>query len=53
MTREEYEARRDEIVSDYLFQIDEHESAGDFGDADNARKWMRIRLRELDEEYAS
>lgn len=53
MTREEYEARREEIVSDYLLQIDEHESAGDFGDAENARKWMRIRLRELDEEFAS
>ena len=53
MTREEYEARRGEIISDFLCQIDEHESAGDFGDAENARKWMRIRLRELDEEYAS
>ena len=53
MTREEYEARKKEIVSDYLRQTDEHESARDFADAENARKWMRIRLRALDAEYAS
>ncbi len=24
-----------------------------FGDAENARKWMRVKLRELDEEFKS
>lgn len=51
MTREEYEARRREIIERYRVEIDAHEGAGCFGDADNARRWMRIRLDELEREY--
>ena len=48
MTPEQYMMKRAEIVSEYMEEIDEHESAGEFGDAENARKWMRVKLRELD-----
>ena len=51
MTPEQYMMKRAEIVSEYMEEIDEHESAGEFGDAENARKWMRVKLRELDEEF--
>lgn len=51
MTREEYERRRAEIVESYIEEIDEHESAGCYGDAENARKWMRRELSRLKEEY--
>lgn len=51
MTKEEYEARRREIIEHYSGEIDAHESAGCFGDAENARKWMRIDLAALDDDY--
>lgn len=51
MTRDEYERRCPEIVEEYMDEIDEHESAGCYGDAENARKWMRRELSRLKEEY--
>lgn len=51
MTREEYERRRAEIVESCIEEIDEHESAGCYGDAEIARKWMRHELSQLKEEY--
>lgn len=51
MTPEQYMVKRAEIVSECMEEIAEHESAGEFGDAENARKWMRVKLRELDEEF--
>lgn len=51
MTREQYEAKRREIIERYTEEIFDHEDAGCYGDADNARKWMRIRLDELEREY--
>lgn len=51
MTPEQYMMKQAEIVSEYMEEIAEHESAGEFGDAENARKWMRVKLRELDEEF--
>lgn len=51
MTPEQYMVKRAQIVSEYMDEIDAHESAGEYGDAQNARKWMEIRLRELDEEF--
>lgn len=51
MTREEYERRRSEIVEGYMDEIDEHESAGCYGDAEISRKWMRRKLSQLKEEY--
>lgn len=50
MTDEEYRRKRAEIVDRYADEIDAHESAGCYGDAEIARKWMRERLRELDAE---
>lgn len=50
MTPEQYMVKRAEIVSEYMEEIAEYESVGEFGDAENARKWMRVKLRELDEE---
>ena len=51
MTPEQYMMKRAKIVSEYMEEIDAHESAGEFGDAENARKRMRVKLRELDEEF--
>lgn len=51
MTIEEYERRRSEIVEGYIEEIDEHESAGCYGDAEIARKWMRHELAQLKKEY--
>lgn len=51
MSAEEYRARRREIIERYSHEIDEHESAGCYGDAENARKWMRIDLENLDRDY--
>lgn len=51
MTHDEYIQRKQEIINDYLEEIDAHESAGCFGDAENCRKWMRHELEALDEEY--
>lgn len=51
MTHEEYEAKRREIIEGYTEEICEHESAGCFGDAENARKWMRHELERLGREY--
>lgn len=50
MTEKEYRRRRAEIVARRTAEIDEHESAGCHGDAENARKWMRFELDELDRE---
>ena len=35
----------------YLEEICEHEDAGCLGDAENARKWRRAELEELDRQY--
>lgn len=51
MTRDEYERRRAEIVESCMDEIDEHESAGCYGDAETARKWMRRKLSQLKKEY--
>ena len=51
MSREEYMRRYSEIVEEYMDEIDEHESAGCYGDAEIARKWMRHELSQLKEEY--
>lgn len=51
MTHEEYEAKRREIIERYNEEIWEHEDAGCYGDADNARRWMRVRLDELKNDY--
>lgn len=51
MSTEEYKARRREIIERYRTEIDEHESAGCYGDAENARKWMRIDLETLARDY--
>lgn len=51
MTKEEYERKRREIIEAYSEEIAEHESAGCYGDAQNARKWMSHRLSDLKDEY--
>lgn len=51
MTRDEYERKRRKIIDDYTEAICEDENAGCLGDAETARKWMDVKLRELDEEY--
>lgn len=48
MTGEEYERRRREIIADAEADIDAHLCAGKYGDAENARKWLRVRLRMLE-----
>lgn len=50
MTKEEYERKRREIIEAYSEEIAEHESAGCYGDAQNARKWMHHRLSDLKDE---
>lgn len=49
--REEYEAKRREIIETYTQQAWEHEDAGCYGDAENARKWMRSELERLERDY--
>lgn len=51
MTPEEYKQKRREIIERYSQEIDDHESAGCYGDAENARKWMRMKLKCLEEDY--
>ncbi len=51
MTSEEYERRHSEIVEDYMDEIDEHESAGCYGDDEVARKWMCHKLAQLKKDY--
>ncbi len=51
MTYEEYQAKRREIIEFYTQEIDAHESAGCFGDAENARKWMRVKLDSLKRDF--
>lgn len=51
MTREEYMAKRREIIDRYTEEIYDHEDAGCFGDAENARKWMRRELESLERDY--
>jgi hypothetical protein len=51
MTKEEYERQRRKLIEDYSSEIDEHESAGCFGDAENSRKWLRSELRALEDRY--
>jgi len=50
MTEQEYRRRRAEIVARRMEEIDAHESAGCYGDAETARKWMRRELDAPDEE---
>lgn len=51
MKRDEYEAKRREIIDRYAEEICDHENAGCFGDAENARKWMHRKLESLEREY--
>ena len=51
MTKQEYERQRRKLIADYSSEIDEHESAGCFGDAENSRKWLRSELRALEDRY--
>lgn len=51
MKRDEYEAKRREIIETYTQQAWEHEDAGCYGDAENARKWMRRKLEKLERDY--
>lgn len=52
MSREEEYKRKCRQVKDYyLEEICEHEDAGCLGDAENARKWRRVELEELDRQY--
>ena len=51
MTYEEYQAKRQEIIEFYTEEIDNHEFAGCFGDAESTRKWMRIKLDMLKRDY--
>lgn len=51
MTREEYEAKRREVIERYTEEAYEHEDAGCFGDAENSRKWMRAELEALKRDY--
>ena len=50
MTEQEYRRKRAEIVARYMEEIDDHESAGCYGDAEAARKRMRRELDALEEE---
>lgn len=51
MTSVEYELRRADIFDGCMDEICEHESAGCYGDAENARKRMRRELAQLKKEY--
>lgn len=51
MTYEEYKKLQREIVEQYSDEIEEHESAGCYGDAENARKWLYHDLEMLEREY--
>lgn len=45
---EEYKQKCRQVKDYYLEEICEHEDAGCLGDAENARKWRRAELEELD-----
>ena len=49
MTRATQKCRQ--VKDYYLEEICEHEDAGCLGDAENARKWRRAELEELDRQY--
>lgn len=49
MTPEQHMMKRAEIVSEYMEEIAEHESAGEFGDAENALAVARALGVTLDE----
>lgn len=52
MSREkEYKEKCRQVKEYYLEEICEHEDAGCFGDAENARKWRRMELAALDRQY--
>ncbi|WP_307740031.1 hypothetical protein [uncultured Parolsenella sp.] len=51
MDKAEYERRRAQLIEDAQYDIDEHLSAREPGDAENARRWLRYRLEELRREY--
>lgn len=52
MSREdEYREKCRKVKAYYAEEIREHESAGEFGDAENARKWRRMELAALDRQY--
>lgn len=51
VTEQEYEWRHNAIIGRYTDEICDHESAGCYGDAENARKWMFYELEALDREY--
>lgn len=48
---EEYKQKCRQVKDYYLEEICEHEDAGCLGDAENARKWRRAELKELDRQY--
>ena len=48
---EEYKQKCRQVKDYYIEEICEHENAGCFGDAENARKWRRLELEELDRQY--
>lgn len=48
---EEYQLKRERIKDWYLAEICNHEDAGEFGDAENARRWCHESLRRLEEQY--
>ena len=48
---EEYKQKCRQVKDYYLEEICEHEDAGCLGDAENARKWRRAELEELDRQY--
>lgn len=51
MTAEEYERQKRDLIRRYTKEIDEHEGAGCYGDADNAREWLHRKLDMLESEY--
>lgn len=51
MDKEEYEAKRRELIERASLDISDHESAGEFGDAENVRRWLRFELKSLKREY--
>lgn len=50
MTEAEYRAKRRDIIERYMDEIDSHESAGEYGDAENARRWLYRKLEDLKRE---
>lgn len=43
-----YFETRTELITWYMQQVWEHEDAGERGDADNTRKWLKVKLAQFD-----